>query len=82
LRRAAFSVYQSNGGNWGMALFIRQGMVGWMRAWPKRDVPPDTEKYQPAVVIATPTSVPASLRNQITILLANMVLNGQKEVAL
>lgn len=80
LRSTALSAYQSNGGNWGEALLIHHGMVGWMRAWPKEDTQSTT--YQPSTPIISRTSIPSSLRNQITVLLANMILNGQREVAL
>lgn len=82
LRKTALSGYSCNGGNWGMALFIRHGMVGWMRAWPTSDTLLSTPKYLPSMPIASQTLVPSSLRDQITILLANIVLNSQKEVAL
>ncbi len=80
LRSTALSKYQSNGGNWGKALFIRHGMVGWMRAWPKEDTPPINNQPPPPIIHRA--SIPSSLRNQITVLLANMILNGQREVAL
>jgi hypothetical protein len=82
LRRTALSEYQSNNGNWGMTLFIRQGMAGWMRAWPKADAPTTSPKYPSENATIIPTAIPTSLREQITILLANMILNGRKEVAL
>ena len=80
LRSTALSKYQSNGGNWGKALFIRHGMVGWMRAWPKEDTLPINNQPPPPIIPRT--SIPSSLRNQITVLLANMILNGQREAAL
>ena len=82
LRQSALSVHQSNNNNWGMALFVRHGMAGWMRAWPKSDAQAKSDQYQPAETSATHLSVPSSLRGQITNLLANMILNGHKEVAL
>jgi len=82
LRRAVLSGNESNNNNWGMALFIRHGMVGWMRAWPKSDPPSKPEKHQLSTTVASQESIPSSLRGQITILLANMILNGHKEVAL
>jgi hypothetical protein len=82
LRRAALSGRQSNNNNWGMALFIRHGLVGWMRAWPKRDGPAKLKSHRSSMIVGLQTSVPASLRGQITILLANMILNGRKEALL
>ena len=82
LRQAALPGHQLNNNNWGMALFIRHGLVGWMRAWSKSDPPARLEKHQFSTTVASQTTVPSSLRGQITILLANMILNGHKEVAL
>jgi hypothetical protein len=82
LRLTALSEYQSNNGNWGMALFIHHGMAGWMRAWPKSDTPAISEKYPAKKTTSIQTTIPSSLREQITILLANMILNGRKEASL
>jgi len=82
LRRAALLGRRSNNNSWGMALFIRHGLVGWMRAWPKRDGPAKLKSYRPSMIVGPQTSVPSSLREQITILLANMILNGRREAPL
>lgn len=82
LRRAALLGRPPDNNSWGMALFIRHGTVGWMRAWPKRDGPAKL-KYPPVSLTGgAQTSVPAIFREQITILLANMILNGRREAPL
>jgi hypothetical protein len=82
LRRAALLGRPPDNHSWGMALFVRHGTVGWMRAWPKRDGP--AKLTYPPVSLAgdIQTSVPSILREQITILLANMILNGRMEAPL
>jgi len=82
LRRAVLSGHRSNNNSWGMALFIRHGLVGWMRAWPKCDGPAKLKSHRPSMIVGPQASVPSSLREQITILLANMILNGRKETPL
>jgi hypothetical protein len=82
LRRAALLGRQSNNNSWGMALFIRHGLVGWMRAWPKRDGPTELKSHRPSMIVNPQTSVPSCLREQITILLANMIPNGRREASL
>jgi hypothetical protein len=66
-----------------MALLICQGTVGWMRAWPRCDIPVNIQKYLSSNAVAPqPLVVPSALHGQITVLLANMVLNGQRRVVL
>ena len=82
LRRAALLGRPPDNNSWGMALFIRHGTVGWMRAWPRRDGPAKL-KYPPVSLTGyAQTSVPSIFREQITILLANMILNGRREAPL
>ena len=82
LRRAVLSGHQSNNNSWGMALFIRQGFIGWMRAWPMCDAPARPKKCRSTGMADTQLLVPSSLQEQITILLANMILNGRREAPL
>jgi len=82
LRRAALLGHPPDNNSWGMALFIRHGLVGWMRAWPKRYGPVKLKSHQLSMVDVPQTSVPSILREQITILLANMILNGRREALL
>jgi len=82
LRQRALSERQAAGHNWGMALFLRNGLAGWIRAWPKPDPAAQAEHPRCSTSMTPPPSLPASMREQITILLANMILNGHKEARL
>ena len=80
LRREALDGWASGGGRWGYALFVRQGLVAWMRAWPRRSVPerPDEHQTQPAG--SDRPSLPSNLCQQITTVLVNMILGSRQEV--
>jgi len=69
----------SAGGAWGSALFMRQGLVAWMRAWPQptTDDPPVP---QPTASTVTPTELSSSLSGQLITILANMVFTARQEV--
>jgi len=61
----------------GLSLFLRQGMIGWLKGWSRCSFRPQRVKdgregynYQ---------ELPFDLRGQITIVLANMVLNVCRE---
>jgi hypothetical protein len=59
-----------------MVLACRQGLAAWMRAWPQElPTPP-----MPAGVGARTDTLPADLRGQVTLVLANMILTHQQEV--
>ena len=62
----------------GFALFIRQGMAGWMRAWSACAVPartPDGPGLGPRI------GVPAGVRGEVTHLLVTMALSANREEA-
>ena len=63
---------------WGLALACRQGLAAWMRAWPQ-DLPTTP---MPAGVGAAAGMLPADLRGQVTLILADMILTRQQEVYL
>jgi hypothetical protein len=62
--------------NWGLALACRQGLAAWMRAWP-HESPPAPKLAGPAVAADT---LPADLRGQIALVMADMILTRQQEV--
>jgi len=82
LRREVLDGWASGGGRWGYTLFIRQGLVAWMRAWPKRSMSerPDEHQRQPAG--SDGPSLPSNLCEQVTMVLVNMILGSRQEVAL
>jgi len=67
-----------------MALFIRQGMVAWMNAWPKTHNPPGNNitKHQIPGTASKILELPQSLQTQITMLLADMILNQSHQEAI
>jgi hypothetical protein len=69
-----------SGGRSGFALFVRQGLVAWMRAFPR--CPSSTTRSESPMQrgIAGCPSLPSSLRAQIVTVMVNMVLGGQQEV--
>jgi hypothetical protein len=59
---------------WGLALFIAQGLVAWMKAWPGKPTLPSSRSFERNS--GSPSGAlecPASLRDEFVILLANMV---------
>ena len=60
----------------GFALFIRQGMAGWIRAWSARAVPARTSE---GPVLGTGIAVPAGVRGAVTHLLVTMALGATRE---
>ena len=79
LRRVALSERTWNSEGWGMTLLVRQGIVGWMRAWPLCDGPARHEEHRPLLETSAFTPPFSALRDQLSILWANMIINqGQK----
>lgn len=83
LRRVALSERTWTSEGWGMTLLVCQGLVGWMRAWPPCDGPARHEEHPPPLGASAFTPAFSALREQLTILWANMIINqGQKEAPL
>ena len=59
----------------GRALFLRQGMAGWMRAWSTCLDKPDVRPNSTPVANAP---LPEGLRAQLAIILAGMILGQQQ----
>jgi hypothetical protein len=78
LRSDALHTAGARGGGLGLVLFLRQGMLPWMRAASRC-----TRERQP--VLSPPARaeaiLPLEIRNQITIVLAAMIV-GQRQEAL
>ena len=62
----------------GRALFLRKGMIAWMRAWSHC-----TQKVAPEMAALSSTAPACSIdiRSQIAALLVGMILGRQSEVA-
>lgn len=81
LRKGAAEGYAFLQNSWGLTLFIRQGLVAWMHAWP-REHTAHKNGYADRLVSSTvdfagPTP---SLGAQITFLLADIILNRPREI--
>ena len=68
------------GRGWGLALFLRRGLVAWMRAWPQTSSP------KPPRELATPEEpeekmrLSTELRDEVVSVWVNMVVHKQEEV--
>lgn len=62
---------------WGQALFLRQGSVAWMKAWPLEDVARTCDS--PAQEVIDPGGLTGELEQQITGQLVNMFLHQQHD---
>ncbi len=65
--------------NQGLALFLHQGMLGWLRAWSKCSHPTSTARERRGHW--NDRNLPAGLRAEVATLLANMALESWKEAA-
>jgi len=68
---------------WGQALFVRQGMSAWMKAWPMAK--PSESASQPDSIVpesvsSQPVTIGGELQRQLTRELANLILHRQQEV--
>ena len=61
----------------GLALFLRQGMTAWMRAWSEW-----TSEIPAPVACSVPLAVPVPLavRSQLTLILASMLTRPLEEI--
>jgi len=75
------------GGGWGLTLFVRRGLVAWMRAWPEEpprglDRPADTSEAGSASEHGQPparATFPSHLYRPVAALLADMILQARQE---
>jgi hypothetical protein len=68
---------------WGQALFVRQGMAAWMRAWSAAE--PSESATRPGSIVPESASSQAvamggELQLQLARELANLILHRQQEV--
>ncbi|MCC6153792.1 MAG: hypothetical protein IT367_08555 [Candidatus Hydrogenedentes bacterium] len=61
----------------GLALFLRKGMIAWMRAWSCLPNPAAEVLPPPAAT----SSCPQDIRAQLAVLLAGLILGQQLEAA-
>lgn len=66
------------GGNAGLALFVRQGMAGWMRAWSDCQQPDDGGSAGSG---PSDELLPRNIEPEVVMVLAGMALNLYQEVA-
>lgn len=67
---------------WGQALFLRQGMAAWMRAWPAEELPkaPLSDSKQ-AVSDGLPSvAMDGELQRQLAREIAHLILHHPQEV--
>ena len=65
---------------WGLTLFLRRGLVAWMRAWPATSsAKRQAEQARPQEPQERMCSC-AELRNEVVSVWVNMVLHKQEEV--
>jgi hypothetical protein len=69
--------------NWGQALFVRQGMAAWMKAWPAIEPPesamqPDSSGLEPEA--SSLITLSGELQRHLARELANLILHRQQEV--
>lgn len=77
VRQRALLVRHPDQSGWELALLMRRGVAAWMRAWPSADQ--SQSCCRPSLLPsdacpATDVVLPASLCEQITSLLVNMIL--------
>jgi hypothetical protein len=81
LRRGAVEGYALVRSSWGLTLFLRQGLVAWMHAWPRERT---THENSAGPCFAGSTAClwerSPSLGTQIALVLADMILHRPWEV--
>ena len=77
VRQRALLQQHPDQSGWELALLVRRGVAAWMRAWPNADQPQSsrhTADQPSAPCLTTNVVLPASLGEQLTSLLVNMIL--------
>ena len=75
------AVEQGCGGRgWGLTLFLRRGLVAWMRAWPPASLPNPPREEAMREEPEGRMSLSTELRDQMVSVWVNMVLHKQEEV--
>jgi len=68
------------GRGWGLALFVRRGLVAWMRAWPETVSPRPRREQATREEPEQRMCLSAELRDEVVSVWVNMVLHKQEEV--
>ena len=76
LRGLAVGGTPSAGRRWGLALVMRQGLVAWMRAWPRRTEAPSARERFPCPDVVTMVTD----AGQLVAVLAGMIFNARQEI--
>ena len=81
LRRGVVQGYAPARSSWGLTLFIRQGLVAWMHAWPRDHTAHENgDRHHPGDSAIDFPERSLSLPTQITLVLADIILNRLPEV--
>lgn len=81
LRRGAVEGHLPVRRSWGMTLFLRQGLVAWMHAWPREHTGPEHHVADRLVGGAVDSPEPSlSLGTQIVLVVADIILRRPREV--
>jgi hypothetical protein len=81
LRRGVVEEYAPVRSHWGLTLFLRQGLVAWMRAWPREPTAP--KKSAPPPLGGSPIAFSQRCplwQTQIALVWADMIVNRPREV--
>lgn len=73
---------QAAGGGFGLVLFLRQGMTGWMRASACARTPVPAVAGRSTQPWDAVSSLPGEVRSQAAVILAGMLLNHTTEAIL
>lgn len=68
------------GQGWGLALFLRRGLVAWMRAWPQAPSPARRCEEPRHEEPEQPLRFSAELQEEVISVWVDMVLNQEEEV--
>jgi len=80
LRREVLTGETSRTGSSGQAVVVHRGLMDWMRVAPQRLSPASRGDDHPPPRGSEERSTLGSLQSQLTLVLANMILGGQREV--
>lgn len=68
------------GRGWGLAVFLRRGLVAWMRAWPQAPSPARRCEAAPQEEPEQQSRFSAELQDEVVSVWIDMVLNQEEEV--
>jgi hypothetical protein len=81
LRRLAWQEPPQSWGCPALTLFLRQGFVAWMQAWPQQVGQEGDNAKQTRAIEPTPLSLPCDLRSSFVGLLAEVILHHRLETS-